>query len=574
VAGATRPVAGGAYSGPRSEPGGQNTPRAGRVVVSYGTYTSAFGQFTQQVDQGDVWDDAADATAIVTASGSSVEDYVLADTDSGTATVSGTGTESSTASDSGVVTITASGTGTEVYSLTKTSVARISLTGGTNPTTQTNHKLCFRARKTSGSEPVHLWAALYQGSTNRSGDLVSDDLTTSLATYVLPIPDASAASISSYSDLELRFWGESPQGNTASVEVADAWLELPSPSLTYSAVVLVDGPVAYWRGSIPVPPVIDALVIDQTGRGNNLRLWHNSGAEAAYPKDAPSLIASSADPAMDFIPNSNIWQDQNSLSADFAPATAFSLEAWCKPRAGALSGGVQHDIARKATYYGLTIEYVGGNYVFAALATDGLNSVIRYAYSPSAIVADTTYHVVATFDATNLRLYVDGVLVATQPIVGIFTPGSGVGNFAVSEYSFPVNAYDGIIDEIALYNYALTSTQVQTHHDAGIAVSSDTTAPIPTVTVVDVTKISRVVGKDVVNVTFTTDEAFVEYEIRRVSSGSDSQAAGNQVEAATVSSRTSHSIAITDDELVAAAAVEGSNTLKIFVKDVVGNWST
>lgn len=554
MAGATRPVQGGAYSGPRSEPGGQNTPRAGRVVASYGTYTSAFGLFAQQVDQGDIWDDAADATAIVTASGSGSENTVYTDAAAGTETVSGTSVESHT---------------------TQTLVARISLTGGKNPITRTEHKLCFRARKTSGSEPVHLWAALYEGSTNRSGDLVSGDLTTDLALYVLPISDAGAASISSYSNLELRFWGESPQGSTASVEVADAWLELPSPSLTYSAVVLADGPVAYWRGNIPVPPAIDALVVDQTGRGNNLRLWHASSATDTYPKDVPSLITSdAADPAIDLVPNSNIWQDQNLLSADFAPATAFSLEAWCKPRAGALSGGVQHDIARKATYYGLTIEYVGGNYVFAGLASDGLNSAIRYVYSPSAIVADTTYHVVVTFDATSLRLYVDGALVATQPIIGIFTPGSGVGNFAICQYSFPANAYDGILDEIALYNYALTSTQVQTHHDVGTSSASDTTAPIPTVITVDATKISRVSGKDAVNVTFTTDEDFVEYEVRRVSSGSDPRAAGNQVETAAVSSRTSHSVVITDDELIAAAAIEGSNTLKIFVKDLAGNWSS
>jgi hypothetical protein len=32
----TRPVQGGAYSGPRSEPGGQPTPRAGRTVAAYG----------------------------------------------------------------------------------------------------------------------------------------------------------------------------------------------------------------------------------------------------------------------------------------------------------------------------------------------------------------------------------------------------------------------------------------------------------------------------------------------------------------------------------------------------------
>jgi hypothetical protein len=78
--------------GPRSEPGGQNTPRAGRVVASYGTYTVAAGTFAQQVDQGDIWDDAA--TAIVTAGGSGVESYVYVPpyTDSGTGTVTASGT--------------------------------------------------------------------------------------------------------------------------------------------------------------------------------------------------------------------------------------------------------------------------------------------------------------------------------------------------------------------------------------------------------------------------------------------------------------------------------------------------
>jgi len=30
---------------------------------------------------------------------------------------------------------------------------------------------------------------------------------------------------------------------------------------------------------------------------------------------------------------------------------------------------------------------------------------------------------------------------------------------------------------------------------------------------------------------------------------------------------------LTDDELVAAGAVEGNNVLKVFVKDAAGNWS-
>jgi hypothetical protein len=148
--------------------------------------------------------------------------------------------------------------------------------------------------------------------------------------------------------------------------------------------VLTDGPHAYWRGSIPVPPTIDLQLADQTGRGNYLRLYHASPAQDTYPKDAPSLIASdSANPAMDFIPDSNAWRDSGSQGPDFSPTTAMSLELWCKPRAGALSGLVQHDLARKAGYYGLIIEYQAGNYVFAGLAADGTNSVTRWVYSPS-----------------------------------------------------------------------------------------------------------------------------------------------------------------------------------------------
>lgn len=105
-------------------------------------------------------------------------------------------------------------------------------------------------------------------------------------------------------------------------------------------------------------------------------------------------------------------------------------------------------------------------------------------------------------------------------------------------------------------------------------VVSDTTSPIINVDTITVSKISRVPGMDSVDVTFTADEAFVEYEVRRVADGSSSRASGSQVETATVTSRTSHTITMTDDEVIAASAVEGTNVFKVFVKDAAGNWST
>jgi hypothetical protein len=103
----------------------------------------------------------------------------------------------------------------------------------------------------------------------------------------------------------------------------------------------------------------------------------------------------------------------------------------------------------------------------------------------------------------------------------------------------------------------------------------DTTPPgAINVTVQTVSKISQVAGKDSTDITFTANENFVEYQIRRVSSGADNVAMGTLVEGTTVTARGEHTVTITDDELIAASGSEGSNLLKVFVKDAAGNWST
>lgn len=123
---------------------------------------------------------------------------------------------------------------------TSTPVARVSLGSYGEPSTRTAHSIKVRARTTSGSTGV-LKAALYEGANNRSGDLTSSALTTSLADYTLSIPDASAANITSYSDLEIRFWGYDANGGSLVFEVADLYLEVPAsagPQTFYGATAL------------------------------------------------------------------------------------------------------------------------------------------------------------------------------------------------------------------------------------------------------------------------------------------------------------------------------------------------
>jgi hypothetical protein len=106
---------------------------------------------------------------------------------------------------------------------------RISLSAGETPSTRTAHSIKVRARVTGGSGV--LYVALYEGSTNRSGDLTSDALTGTLAEYTIAIADADAANITDYSNLELRFWGVAASGDTSTFEVDQIWLEIPLASV-------------------------------------------------------------------------------------------------------------------------------------------------------------------------------------------------------------------------------------------------------------------------------------------------------------------------------------------------------
>jgi len=140
-----------------------------------------------------------------------------------------------------------------VAGATATPVARVSLSAGTEPDTRTLHKLFVRARKNAGTGTVTLRAAVYEGASNRSGQLESSALTTSLAEYTLTIGDSQAATIGSYSDLEVRFWGNSTTGDTVTVEVADVRLETPpGGSIVERAAALSATALIASSGSLPI----------------------------------------------------------------------------------------------------------------------------------------------------------------------------------------------------------------------------------------------------------------------------------------------------------------------------------
>ena len=323
---------------------------------------------------------------------------------------------------------------------------------------------------------------------------------------------------------------------TASGTAIEAW------GSGYAGVILSDLPNGYWRL---------ADLTDSSGHGLTL-------TQTGTVTDEPSLIryVNGAKRLQ-----TNFFEDGfRRANESLLNSTEYAIEAWGKPA----YVGEEYTPAQKDHQYALILKSSG---VFSVMFYTSTG--FYQASGTTVAVINETYHIVGTLEDEVASIYVNGVLEGTIAAPG--TPVTNANAFCIGPDPGIANGWWGVVDEVALYSSALSPARVLAHYEAGAPL--DIVAPVLSVDSVDATRISRVPGKDAVNVTFTAGEAFVEYEVRRVSSTADGRAMGSQVEMATVSARTSHSIVITDDELIAASAVEGTNLLKVFVKDAAGNWS-
>ena len=73
--------------------------------------------------------------------------------------------------------------------------------------------------------------------------------------------------------------------------------------------------------------------------------------------------------------------------------------------------------------------------------------------SPSAPVLDQWHHVVATYDGTTMLMYVDGELQSHKALTG-YTINYNGDNLKIG------GSYNGMIDDVRLYNYALAANEV------------------------------------------------------------------------------------------------------------------
>ncbi len=256
----------------------------------------------------------------------------------------------------------------------------------------------------------------------------------------------------------------------------------------YPQAVLNSSPIAYWRlgeSSNAASDFASAPVAPQSGLQNGIfsgvattNLTQagprpgnvvNSQAVAGFESDNRAPHFSGNNDGGDDVLTIN-----DSGVFNFTQTRAFSLEAWVK---GPSAQEVGAAIIAKGTGGGgeqFCIDVPNGAYRFFVRNNSG---------SPAATAAnsavgpnDSWQHIVAIYDqaAGVMRLYVNGVSVAsaTPPSTLLNTTHEvSVGSRKLSASSYNLN-FDGNIDEVAIYNRALTTNEILAHFDAAFASGS------------------------------------------------------------------------------------------------------
>ncbi|HSK74170.1 MAG TPA: LamG-like jellyroll fold domain-containing protein, partial [Pyrinomonadaceae bacterium] len=194
------------------------------------------------------------------------------------------------------------------------------------------------------------------------------------------------------------------------------------------------------------------------GNANDISGTGNNGAFINGATTAPGKVlqAFSFDGVDDYVEAPGVAQQD--------AQTAATLDAWVFfNQTPSAAGRIMEIISRGA---------LGNDFDLAAL-TD--NKFYLYIASGQNVASTTTlqtgvwYHVAGTWDASGLRIYVNGVLENTNATPNIVRAPSQTPLRLGEGSAFPNRKFSGLIDEAEIFSRALTLAEIQAIYNAGSA---------------------------------------------------------------------------------------------------------
>ena len=227
-------------------------------------------------------------------------------------------------------------------------------------------------------------------------------------------------------------------------------------------------------------PAVNSGSAGAAGNGN-LVLTTNIAAGPQSPT-YPGFEASNSGLPLDGVKE---WASLNN-AAGMNISGQITLEAWVKP--GASQGATARILTHGPNIFSkfddatlglvisgsmlnsnevfLRIDGSGANYIVGS--SDGANTNAATYAVPAGDLGSTTWiHLVGTYDGANWKLYRNGVLVATQASGVGALPNNYTGWAIGSSGNGWSDPFSGQVDEVAVYDHALTANQVLGHYNAG-----------------------------------------------------------------------------------------------------------
>jgi len=253
----------------------------------------------------------------------------------------------------------------------------------------------------------------------------------------------------------------------------------------YPTTILADHPVAYWRLEEPngSATVADSTTNANTGfvtyvtQGDNVTVYPQLGLPAIFTNGAAFATSTGVGQGDIEVPVNSVINP----TPDGQTGGPFSAELWAlattQPGNYCVPLEDSSDFSQPPPFN----NSAGWNFY----QTPGPASTWSFSIRPNpgfvgngpAVAVGQWTHLVLTYDGTVAKFYVNGTLINTYAVPQ-FLVNNGSKNLIMG--SGPATGFapfDGELDEIALYDYALTLTQITNHYQIGTNSITPTAVP-------------------------------------------------------------------------------------------------
>jgi hypothetical protein len=248
---------------------------------------------------------------------------------------------------------------------------------------------------------------------------------------------------------------EASTTDSSSAADSPAEAQVVDAGSVYASTVLADTPLAYWR----VDETSGTVAHDASGNGNDAQYTGgvtlgSGGALIGDPDTAARLdgVTGHLDVGNRFGFTGNaqytleIWAQPNNINTNYQ--RLFSRELSTSPREGYLVFARAPYAADPSTF---SIERWANNQTNQCPQTSAITQV--------------WHHFVATYDGSTSRIYLDGVLAASQPASLPLNATSA--SLFIGASAFDMAGYfNGVVDEVAVYGTALPAARIAAHFHA------------------------------------------------------------------------------------------------------------